>query len=1419
MAAGFHLFRLKSNKHPSVLHLGFRFQILAMAHDPDGFGCSSSSSGSTKRWKYHVFLSFRGEDTRTNFTDHLYAALISKGLKTFRDEEELERGQSIRPSLLQAIEESRSAIVVLSPSYASSTWCLDELQKIIHLKEESSLQVFPIFFRVDPSDVKKQKGSFAEEFKKHEERFTQDKMKVQRWRDALEKVATISGWHSKDRYETEFIESIAKEMMSKLPDESPSDLGRLIGIEPKLHELESIVASESEGVHFIGIWGIGGIGKTTLARAFYEQKRKNFEIHYFFHNIREVYEKDGLISLQRKLLFYLNKSSMEVDDCYEGKKLIKNKLGHRKVLLALDDVSDISQLENLAPKQGLFSEGSIIIITARDKHLLSSHGVSAKYNVRFLSKNDSFELFLQKAFKGDKPNKDYLDLARSVIEYAGGLPLVLKVLGSFLCERTIEEWKDALVKFKKVPPNDILKILQVSYDGLDIKEKTIFLDIACFFNGMVKDHVIQILETLDKDLHPKIGMSVLIDKSLVINYEGRLWVHAILQDMGKYIVCQESPDVGKRSRILSLEDANHVLEKNMGTEAIWGIGLMLEKSYDAFWDPEAFSKMTNLKLLIVSRYSYVSQYCQLNLPRGLKSLSKELKVIKWEGFPLFYLPSQTQLHELVDLYMPHSMLKELCRGRQSFRSLKFIDLSHSKDLIKTPNFDGIPHLERLILKGCSNLVEIHRSLGQHKKLVIVDLKDCRKVKMLPRKFEMICLKTLVLSGCSKVRKLPEFGKEMERLSKLDLERTAIAKLPQSLGNLIGLVELNLKDCKRLFCLPYNVCKLKALKIIRISGCSKLSGLPENLIENEALEVLDLSCIAIKGLSLCEYNGEVQYSSSWSCFSLLQGRPSSPTKFMLLPSLSSLTKLNLSLCNLRDGSLPDDISELSSLKRLFLGGNNFIDLPSGLISNLSKLQAINLFNCRWLRSLPQFPSNLSAIFAIGCLSMRHYGSSQHLWDFIESFRPQQALNLGVVVDLNIKSAITTLGSRIPFNFFKRSTRVLITTGSEVPSWFYNQNYFNDKEFRHPNVSFIISISPHYRDSSEWWGIAICLVIERDLAFGGWDTIYWTFRFPNQGFQIPYLPGEQVFLDPNNGHRLYIAYIRCSCLVVDGLQMAFFSENAIKNKSPAIKIKKCGWRAVRKEDVEAWRITRDKGCSSIINEVEKNEGYSHCPRYHDQFTERKIIVEVDGTYCHLNDKAVHEMHKDIAVIMEIKGMLEWDWSVDVQVFHKDGNGIANLLAKRALDGAMGLQLLGPKAMMEILQVTDVRNSSVVSEKKKMSLIHSRIVEIRQESEDEVDEFKDEASTSRTRTHNKEKLKGVSVVTKKKDFHRRSPRVSLLRNLSSLNLGGDISLAIGELRSLQSMGHNTMMERQTIILVHEPKKSFYKSSCKSLFLLRAV
>jgi hypothetical protein len=147
-----------------------------------------------------VFLSFRGEDTRNNFTAHLYAALVQKGIKTYIDNA-LERGENISPALLKAIEESRISVIVLSQNYASSSWCLDELAMILECKERNGQIVLPVFYKVDPSEVRHQRNSFGEAFAKLEERFKDDQMKVQRWKTALTRVANLSGCDLKnDRY-------------------------------------------------------------------------------------------------------------------------------------------------------------------------------------------------------------------------------------------------------------------------------------------------------------------------------------------------------------------------------------------------------------------------------------------------------------------------------------------------------------------------------------------------------------------------------------------------------------------------------------------------------------------------------------------------------------------------------------------------------------------------------------------------------------------------------------------------------------------------------------------------------------------------------------------------------------------------------------------------------------------------------------------------------------------------------------------------------------------------------------------------------------------------------------------------------------------------------------------------------------------
>lgn len=159
----------------------------------------AESSSVAYGWTHDVFLSFRGEDTRSGFTGHLYKSLRGRGINAFIDDEALRRGEKITPSLFKAIQESRIAIIVFSENYAFSTFCLNELAEIIECFKGEGRLVLPVFYDVDPSDVRHQTGSYGEALSQHQEKLKYEK-KVQQWRLALSEAANLSGWHLKRGY-------------------------------------------------------------------------------------------------------------------------------------------------------------------------------------------------------------------------------------------------------------------------------------------------------------------------------------------------------------------------------------------------------------------------------------------------------------------------------------------------------------------------------------------------------------------------------------------------------------------------------------------------------------------------------------------------------------------------------------------------------------------------------------------------------------------------------------------------------------------------------------------------------------------------------------------------------------------------------------------------------------------------------------------------------------------------------------------------------------------------------------------------------------------------------------------------------------------------------------------------------------------
>ncbi|KAG2671396.1 hypothetical protein I3760_14G133900 [Carya illinoinensis] len=528
---------------------------------------SSSPSSSTPRSKHDVFLSFYGEDTRRNFTDHLYVALKRKGILVFKDDESLKRGKCISQELSRAIQESQSAIVIFSANYASSKWCLRELAEIVEWEEKKNLTIIPIFYHVDPSDVRNQRGTFAEAFAAHEKDPKVDIKEINTWRNACTKVGNLAGEHiNGDRNESTIIQQISEMIFYNytMPKIIIQDNQKFVGINSHVEKMMNLLHMESNDVRFVGIHGMGGVGKTTLAKIIYDRVSCLFEGSSFISCIRErsTTARD-LASLQKELLSTIMQEKIPVYNHHQGNEMIMKMLQNKKVFIALDDVDCEKLLSALAGDRKWFGPGSRVIIICRDSHLLKRNKVNDIYKVELLQTADALQLFSLSAFDKTNPPKNFKDLSMNFVHYAGGLPLALKVLGRFLFGRTIDAWKSARNQLEANPKKEIFDILKISFDGLEKSQQKLFLDVACFFHIVSRSSV---NFNYFKEIYPAIDIEVLIDKSLVskrVYDEGYLTRHHLLREMGQEIVSREDPEEpGRRSRLFLAGDVLDVLKND-----------------------------------------------------------------------------------------------------------------------------------------------------------------------------------------------------------------------------------------------------------------------------------------------------------------------------------------------------------------------------------------------------------------------------------------------------------------------------------------------------------------------------------------------------------------------------------------------------------------------------------------------------------------------------------------------------------------------------------------------------------------------------------------------------------------------------------------------------------------------------------------
>lgn len=406
----------------------------------------------------------------------------------------------------------------------------------------------------------------------------------------MNKINAFSSLFSSFREEQDLIQAVVNRILKKLRNTPLGLVEYAVGIDIRVEQLRKVLDANTSDVLIVGLYGTGGIGKTTLAKALYNNIIGRFKHRSFISNVRENSKQEaGLQSLQSKLIcdLSINTSEPQVREISDGIVWIQKVVSERQVLIVLDDVCDASQVNALTGSRDWFSKGSLIIVTSRDQDALPEGIVNVHYEVKELNPQESLQLFSFHAFGRDKPCRNLTVLTEQIVSLTGGLPLALEVFGCFLHgKRRKEEWTDALQKLKQNRPSLLQTVLEISFDSLDGQEKSMFLDIACFFlkMKMTREDAVYVFRACG--FNPEISIRVLVAKSLVkVVQNDTLWMHDQIRDMGKEIVLKESNDYpSMRSRLWEHDEILRVLRSKMVgfRTSSSSLSFILSRYYNAF---------------------------------------------------------------------------------------------------------------------------------------------------------------------------------------------------------------------------------------------------------------------------------------------------------------------------------------------------------------------------------------------------------------------------------------------------------------------------------------------------------------------------------------------------------------------------------------------------------------------------------------------------------------------------------------------------------------------------------------------------------------------------------------------------------------------------------------------------------------------
>ncbi|CAL1392557.1 unnamed protein product [Linum trigynum] len=868
--------------------------------------------------EYEVFLSFRGPDIRDSFADCVYRGLIRSKIRTFRDEQDLPKGEKMEHFLLRAIVETKIYVPIISPTYVDSRWCLQELAKMVECwKQGKGHVILPIFYFVAPSEVKKQESAgFKSAFELYGEKF--DAATIGEWKEALKEVGEMKGWHVTELVgQGTVINEVFVQIECHLRNSYKLATDELVGINSHVENMKKLLNhADSNTQKIVGIHGMSGTGKTTIAKAVYNEVCVQFDQSCFLEDVRRILssENGGDVTLQTNIISSILKVDSQVRNVGEGINIIRDRVCRHKVLIVLDDVDERFDFDRVFGRLDYFSTESRFIITTTDKRVLIKFDHKL-YEPEEMSHEYSLVLFSKHAFGADHPPAEFLDTSEKFVEAASRLPIALKVIGSLLFRRDMKFWDAKLTELRSMHPTKVQERLRINYNELTYYEKQIFLDIACFFVG--EDKEIPFYMWDGSGYNPEGGIDSLLMKSLIkINERNQFWMHDHFRRLGEHIVQEDYPQQPfKRSRIWSNEDALEILRSGGKGSNYYRVEALRIDMRHMIEDQDGVVPL--MKKLPGLRYLEVAYG---RLVGDLKEALPKLRCLRLRHCSS--VPASFSMEELTVLELRGSAVKDDWQGwnrllLKGARQLKVVDLSSCRDLETPPDLSRCPSMQVLNLSHCS---------AMKGKLPISKLTELRQLNISRTKISE-------LSGGDNLTT------KLQKLQTINALDSALTSLPTDLQHLNSLKTLEWTtnsrnainvDYNKLLFLPAGLTRLTLSRTV-VANLSDLEDLEELRFEHCPRENSILEDIArlLKLKILMLRFSDDNHGSNWD--------DRRANTLLALPP--SLTRLHVRHYMHRENYFPSLVG-LTRLTELYLIQVGFLEIPS--LNQLVALETLRIF---------------------------------------------------------------------------------------------------------------------------------------------------------------------------------------------------------------------------------------------------------------------------------------------------------------------------------------------------------------------------------------------------------------------------------------------------------------------------------------------